>query len=100
MIDEYYNEKFIDININRFPSPFKFNGIIVIKVFLLLFNQMEFHLVQNQMKNCCHDHIPFNLKGNGILVFSVNTHSISNLVTLKQIWNVLYIHFSDRLITE
>ena len=34
-------------------------------------NQMEFHLVQNRMENCHHDHIPFNLKGNGNIVFSV-----------------------------
>ena len=35
------------------------------------FNQIDFHLVQNWEENCHHDHIPFNLKGNGILVFSV-----------------------------
>ena len=32
---------------------------------------MKFHLVQNRKGNCHHNHIPFNLKGNGILVFSV-----------------------------
>ena len=32
---------------------------------------MEFHLVQNRQENCHHDHIPFNLKGNGKLDFSV-----------------------------
>ena len=31
-------------------------------------NQVEFQLVQNRMEN---DHIPFNLKGKGNLVFSV-----------------------------
>ena len=36
-----------------------------------LLNQMEFHLVQNQKENCHHDHIPFNLTGKGMLVFSV-----------------------------
>ena len=36
-------------------------------------NQMEFHLVQNRKENCHHDHIPLNVKGNGILVFSVWT---------------------------
>ena len=34
-------------------------------------NRMEFHLIQNQKQNCHHDHIPFNLKGNGNIVFSV-----------------------------
>ena len=29
------------------------------------------HLVQNRKENCLHDHIPFNLKGNGMLVFSM-----------------------------
>ena len=38
-------------------------------VFLSISNQMEFHLVQNRKKNCHHDHIPLNLKGNGIRVF-------------------------------
>ena len=32
---------------------------------------MEFHLVQNLKENCHDDLIAFNLKGNGILVFSV-----------------------------
>ena len=32
---------------------------------------MEIHAVQNRKENCHHDHIPFNLKGNIILVFSV-----------------------------
>ena len=32
---------------------------------------MEFHLVQNRKENCHRDHIPFNFKGNRILVFSV-----------------------------
>ena len=34
-------------------------------------NQMEFHLVENRKENCYHDHIPFNVKGNGNVVFSV-----------------------------
>ena len=32
---------------------------------------MEFHLVSNQKENCHHDHILFNVKGNGNIVFSV-----------------------------
>ena len=31
---------------------------------------MKFHLVQNRKENCHHDHIPFNVKGNGSIVFS------------------------------
>ena len=34
-------------------------------------NQMEIHLVQNRKENCHYDHIPFNEKGNGNIVFSV-----------------------------
>ena len=34
-------------------------------------NQMEFYLVQNRKENYHHNHIPFNLKGNGNIVFSV-----------------------------
>ena len=45
--------------------------MIVVTLILSILNQIDFHLVQNQKQNCHHDHIPFNLKGNGILVFSV-----------------------------
>ena len=38
-------------------------------------NQMEIHLVQNRKGNCLHDLIPFNVKGNGNVVFSVYTNS-------------------------
>ena len=44
--------------------------MIVVTVFLTIFNQMEFHLVQNWKENCHQNHIPFNLRGNGILVLS------------------------------
>ena len=47
--------------------------LIVVTVFLPILNQMEFHLVQNRKENCHHDHIPFNVKRNGNIVFSVNT---------------------------
>ena len=43
--------------------------MIVVTVFLL--NQLEFPLVQYQKENCYYDHIPFNVKGNGNIVFSV-----------------------------
>ena len=44
---------------------------IVVTVCLSILVQMEFHSVQNRKGNCHHDHIPFNMKGNGILAFSV-----------------------------
>ena len=36
---------------------------------------MEFHLVQNRKKNRHHDHIPFNVRGNVNVVFSVYKNS-------------------------
>ena len=45
--------------------------MIVVTVFLSILNQMEFNLVQNRKENCHRDHIPFNVKGIGNIVFSV-----------------------------
>ena len=45
--------------------------MIVVIVLLSILNQIEINLVQNRKENCHHDNIPFNLRGNGILVFSV-----------------------------
>ena len=45
----------------------------MVTVFLTILNQMEFHLVQNWKENCHYDHIPFNLKGKGNPVFSVQS---------------------------
>ena len=42
---------------DSFPFDFEPNGI---------------HLVQNRKENCPHDHIPFNVKGIGSIVFSVH----------------------------
>ena len=42
--------------------------MIVVKVFLSILNQME---RKNRKENCHHDHIPFNVKVNGNIVFSV-----------------------------
>ena len=42
-------------------------------VFLSILNLIKFNLVQNRKENCHHDHISFNLKGNGNIVFSVYT---------------------------
>ena len=39
--------------------------MIVMTVFLSILNQMDFHLIQNQKEKCHHNHIPFNMKGNG-----------------------------------
>ena len=46
-------------------------------VFRSISNQIEFHLLQNRRENCHHDHIPFNLKGNGNIVFSVRCRFFS-----------------------
>ena len=43
----------------------------MVTVFLSILNQMDFHLVQNRKENCHRDHIPFNVKGIGSIVFSV-----------------------------
>ena len=40
--------------------------MIVVTVFLLIMNEMEFRFVYNQKENCQYDHIPFNLEPNGI----------------------------------
>ena len=45
--------------------------MIIVTVFFSIVNQMEFHLVQNRKENCQHDHISFNVKGNGDIVFSM-----------------------------
>ena len=38
-------------------------NMIVVTVFLLIMNQIKFHLVHNQKENCHYDHIPLNLEG-------------------------------------
>ena len=67
--------------------------MIVVTVFHSILNQMEFYLVQNRMENCRHDHIPFNVKGNEIIVFSVYAPNIyiyiQSSVKYDQIWNVI-----------
>ena len=52
--------------------------MIVVTVFLSILNQIEFHLVQNRKENCYHDHIPFNMKGNGNIVYSVHKMALQN----------------------
>ena len=59
--------------------------MIVGTVFLSILNQMDFLLVQNRKENCHHDHIPFNLKGNGNIVFSMYALKLDvTLVLLKE----------------
>ena len=57
--------------------------MIVVTVFRSILNQMDFHLVQNRMENYHHDHIPFNVKGNEILVFSVKKHARSRTANFQ-----------------
>ena len=54
--------------------------MILLTVFLSILNQMEFHLIQNQKENSYHDHFPFNLKGNGNIVFSVCSYQIFKVI--------------------
>ena len=58
--------------------------MIVVAVFNLILNQMEIHLVQNRKENNHHDHIPFNVKGNGNLIFSVC--SVSSVGCVFGLW--------------
>ena len=44
-------------------------NMIVATVFLSILIQIEFQLVKSRKENCRHDHIPFNVKGNGNIVF-------------------------------
>ena len=50
--------------------------MVVVTVFLSILNLIEFHLVQNRKENCHKDHIPFNVKGNGNIVFSVHAQRL------------------------
>ena len=45
--------------------------MIAVTVFLSILNQMELHFVQNLKENRHHDHIPFDLKEIGNIIFSV-----------------------------
>ena len=57
---------------NYIPNSFQIEwDMMVVTVFLSILNQIEFHLNQNRKENCHYDHIPYNLKGNGNIVFSV-----------------------------
>ena len=61
--------------------------MIVGTVFLSILNQMHFHLVQNRKENCHYDHILFNMKGIGNIVFSVQTwKKNTSFVELEKIY--------------
>ena len=38
---------------------------------------------ENRKENCHHDHIPFNVKGNGNIVFSVQSNATQNCTSLS-----------------
>ena len=45
--------------------------MIIVTVFLLIMNQMDFCLGYNQKENCHYDHFPYNIKVIRILVIRV-----------------------------
>ena len=67
--------------------------MIVVTVFHSILNQMEFHLVQNLKENRHHDHISFNVKGIGSIVFSLGTHTQNNLYKSLAKVNSLIHHY-------
>ena len=63
----------------RIPFPFTLNGIWSWWQFSFRFsepNGIPF-CSENRKENCHHDHIPFNVRGNGNIVFSVDKMLIS-----------------------
>ena len=59
--------------------------LIVVTIFRSILNQMDFHLVLNRKENYHHDHIPFTVKGNGNIVFSVHTEKpFRNVINLNR----------------
>ena len=69
--------------------------MVVVTVFLPILNQIEVNLVQNRKENCHHDHIPFNVKGNGNIVFSAHHTGKSNLDKANKIRIVNYSFLID-----
>ena len=64
----------------KFPFPFKLNGIWSWgNFFLLILNQIKFHLVQNEKENCHNDHIQFNIKEKKSVILSVRKTNICEL---------------------
>ena len=56
--------------------------MIVMTTFFSVLNQMEIHLVQNLKENCHHDHIPFNVKGEGKYSFLSESPQTANVIFL------------------
>ena len=65
--------------------------MVVMTVFHSILNQMKFHLIQNRKENCHHDHIPFNMKGNGNIVFSVHTHTHTHVMQPYAVIKVFFL---------
>ena len=67
--------------------------LIAVTVFITFLNQIEFHLVQNRKENSRYDYIPFILKGNQNIVFSLQfLHELS--CCLKKNWTEHHPHTS------
>ena len=62
---------FIGVHCENYISIHIEWDMIVVTVFLSILNQLELHLAKNRKENCHHDHISFNVKGNGNIVLSV-----------------------------
>ena len=77
--------------------------MVVVTDFLSILNQVEFFLVQNRKENCHHDIIPFNVKGNGNIVFSVQRMQFcvvivySNPTTELKLFNKICLHWISLL---
>ena len=69
-----------------FQSMFSINSfhiewdMIIVTVFLSMMNQMEFHLVQNWKENCHHDHIPFNVEGKNIRIYTIVLRGLRRVI--------------------
>ena len=57
---------------------------------------MEFHLIQNRKEKCHLDHIPFNVKGNGNIVFSIDRKTATDRLIAVQETGVSR-HQGDRI---
>ena len=73
--------------------------MIIVTVFLSILNRMEFHLVQNLNENCHHDHIPFNMKGNGKIIFSAwslwNSQNEAALCIIFNCMSIIYLTWPE-----
>ena len=75
ILNHIHSEKYVS---NSFQI--EWNIIVVIgSGFPSTLNQIEFHLVLNRKENCHHDHIPFDVKRNRNIVFSVYRTNFTNL---------------------